>query len=49
MNIEITEAQFIAEVIATVRKAQYEASKAVNVHLINLYWELGKSMRKNKL
>lgn len=48
MNIEITEAQFIAEVIATVRQAQYEASKAVNVHLINLYWELGKSIAEKQ-
>jgi len=48
MNIEITEAQFIAEVIATVRQARYEASKAVNVHLINLYRELGKSIAEKQ-
>jgi len=48
MNIEITEAQFIAAVIAKVRQAQYEASKAVNVHLINLYWELGKDITEKQ-
>ncbi len=36
--------KFIAEIKAKVRQAQYEALKVVNIHLINLYWELGKSI-----
>ena len=48
MSIEITALQFITDVISKVRQAQYEASKAVNVHLINLYWDLGKSIAEKQ-
>ncbi len=46
MNIETL--QFIADIKQKVREAQYEALKAVNVHLINLYWELGKSIAEKQ-
>lgn len=36
--------EFIQTVIHKVRQSQYEALKAVNVQLINLYWEIGKSI-----
>jgi len=36
--------QFIADIKNRVRKAQYEALKAVNVQLIDLYWEIGKAI-----
>ena len=48
MSIEITQSQFITDVITKVRQAQYEASKAVNIHLINLYWDLGKSIAEKQ-
>lgn len=44
MALEILEKQFIADIIEKIRTAQYRAFKAVNVELINLYWELGKSI-----
>ncbi|WP_262504773.1 hypothetical protein [Runella slithyformis] len=40
MNLDKTQTEFIAEIKQKVREAQYEALKAVNVQLINLYWEL---------
>ncbi|MDR0368025.1 MAG: PDDEXK nuclease domain-containing protein, partial [Bacteroidales bacterium] len=36
--------KFIAEIKQKIRQSQYEAMKAVNVQLINLYWEIGKSI-----
>ncbi len=36
--------QFITDIKEKVRRAQYEALKAVNTHLIQLYWELGKAI-----
>lgn len=39
---------FIAEIKAKVRQAQYEALKTVNVHLINLYWEIGQSIAEKQ-
>jgi predicted nuclease of restriction endonuclease-like (RecB) superfamily len=39
---------FIAEIKAKIRQAQYEALKIVNVHLINLYWEIGKSISERQ-
>ena len=47
-NIELLQTQFIAEVMEKVRYAQYEALKAVNTQLINLYWELGKSISEKQ-
>ena len=47
-NIETNQLQFIAEVKDKVRQAQYEALKAVNVQLINLYWDLGKAISEKQ-
>lgn len=48
MNPEISERQFIAEIKEKVRSAQYEALKTVNVKLIQLYWEIGKSIAEKQ-
>lgn len=47
-NIEVNQFNFIAEIKAKIKLAQYEALKAVNVHLINLNWELGKSISEKQ-
>lgn len=39
---------FIAEIKQKVRQAQYEALKAVNLQLINLYWEIGQSIAEKQ-
>ena len=44
MQIDNLQKAFIADIKQKVRQAQYEALKAVNVNLINLYWELGKAI-----
>lgn len=36
--------EFIQDIKDKVRQSQYDALKAVNVELINLYWEIGKSI-----
>ena len=48
MNIEVSKYQFIAEIKQKVRQAQYEALKVVNTQLINLYWEIGKSIAEKQ-
>ncbi|MEO0060347.1 MAG: hypothetical protein RLZZ312_1994 [Bacteroidota bacterium] len=48
MNIELSQNQFIAEIKKRVRLAQYEALKVVNTQLINLYWEIGKSLAEKQ-
>ena len=35
---------FIKDIKDKIRKAQYEAMKAVNITLINLYWGIGKEI-----
>ncbi len=47
-NIDYPQYQFIVEIKEKIRQAQYEALKAVNVHLINLYWELGKAISEKQ-
>ena len=47
-NLENSQLQFIAEIKHKVRKAQYEALKAVNVELINLYWDLGRAIAEKQ-
>ncbi|GHT41166.1 hypothetical protein FACS189437_07730 [Bacteroidia bacterium] len=42
------ELSFINEIKAKIRQAQYEAMKAVNVQLISLYWEIGKSISEKQ-
>ena len=41
--------QFIADIKQKVRQAQYEALKAVNVQLIDLYWEIGRSISEKQV
>lgn len=48
MQIEKSQIEFIAEIKDKIRKAQYEALKTVNTYLINLYWELGKSIAEKQ-
>lgn len=48
MELERTQFTFIAEIKTKVRQAQYEALKAVNVKLIDLYWEIGKSIAEKQ-
>lgn len=49
MNLDNHQQLFIAEIKEKIRLAQYEALKAVNVQLINLYWELGKSISEKQV
>ena len=46
--LDPNEVQFIIAIKEKVRQAQYEALKAVNVQLINLYWELGKAISEKQ-
>ncbi|WP_316794283.1 DUF1016 N-terminal domain-containing protein [Pedobacter frigoris] len=48
MELEKQQTQFILEIKDKVRSAQYEALKAVNTQLINLYWEIGKSITEKQ-
>lgn len=49
MKNEIVPLSFISEIKQKVRSAQYEALKVVNVQLINLYWEIGKSIAEKQI
>lgn len=48
MNLDKFQLNFIAEIKQKVRHSQYEALKTVNTHLINLYWEIGKSISEKQ-
>ena len=48
MHSEKSSLAFIAEIKQKVRQAQYEALKAVNLQLINLYWEIGQSIAEKQ-
>ncbi|KQS24718.1 YhcG family protein [Dyadobacter sp. Leaf189] len=48
MNENIFQKEFIADIKGKIRAAQYEALKVVNVKLINLYWEIGKSLSEKQ-
>jgi len=48
MNLEKSQIDFIAEIKRKVRVAQYDALKQVNIQLINLYWEIGKSISEKQ-
>ena len=48
MNSISLQQHFIAEIKQRIRQAQYEALKAVNVQLVNLYWEIGKSIAEKQ-
>ena len=43
-TMQPSQSQFIIYIKEKERRAQYYALKAVNTHLINLYWELGKEI-----
>ena len=47
-SINKIQLSFIAEIKDKVRLAQYEAMKAVNTQLINLYWDMGKSIHEKQ-
>jgi predicted nuclease of restriction endonuclease-like (RecB) superfamily len=47
-NFDKTQTNFIAEIKQKVRQAQYEAMQVVNVQLVNLYWEIGKSISEKQ-
>ena len=46
--LDKTQKDFIIEIKQKIRQSQYEAMKAVNVQLINLYWEIGKSIAEKQ-
>ncbi|GAB4209908.1 MAG: hypothetical protein Fur0023_22270 [Bacteroidia bacterium] len=48
MNLEQSQKEFIATIKQKVRQAQYEALQSVNLCLINLYWEIGKSIAEKQ-
>jgi len=48
MELEKQQTQFILEIKEKVRSAQYEALKVVNTQLINLYWEIGRSIAEKQ-
>ncbi|MCD4768229.1 MAG: DUF1016 N-terminal domain-containing protein, partial [Methanosarcinales archaeon] len=39
---------FLKDIKNRIRQSQYEALKAVNVELIQLYWDIGKSIIKKQ-
>jgi len=47
-NLDKTQKDFITEIKQKIRQSQYEAMKMVNVQLINLYWEIGKSIAEKQ-
>jgi predicted nuclease of restriction endonuclease-like (RecB) superfamily len=47
-NLHAKQLDFITEIKQKVRQAQYEAMKSVNVQLLNLYWEIGKSISEKQ-
>ena len=48
MSFEKTQLNFIAEIKQKIRQAQYEAMRAVNLQLVNLYWEIGKAIAEKQ-
>jgi len=48
MQLENIQNNFISEIKKKIRQAQYEALKVVNLQLINLYWEIGKSIAEKQ-
>lgn len=48
MQLDKSQITFISEIKTKVRQAQYEALKAVNLQLIDLYWEIGKSIAEKQ-
>jgi predicted nuclease of restriction endonuclease-like (RecB) superfamily len=48
MQLDEIQVQFILTIKNKIRQAQYDALKAVNVQLINLYWEIGRSIAEKQ-
>jgi hypothetical protein len=48
MSSDLSQMVFITDIKHKVRSAQYEALKSVNTELINLYWEIGKSIAEKQ-
>ncbi|MCE7066350.1 DUF1016 N-terminal domain-containing protein [Dyadobacter sp. CY326] len=48
MSLSTLEVDFILTIKDKIRQAQYEALREVNVKLINLYWEIGKSIAEKQ-
>jgi predicted nuclease of restriction endonuclease-like (RecB) superfamily len=48
MNIDNPQLFFISDIKQKIRQAQYDALKIVNTQLINLYWEIGKSIAEKQ-
>ena len=48
MDNDVIQLSFIADIKQKVRQAQYDALKVVNTQLINLYWEIGKSISEKQ-
>ncbi|MDR0791329.1 MAG: DUF1016 N-terminal domain-containing protein, partial [Methanomassiliicoccaceae archaeon] len=48
VSFEKMEQDFIADVKRKVHRAQYEAMRAVNTQLVDLYWELGKAIAEKQ-
>lgn len=46
--LEKSQIDFIADVKQKIRTSQYDAMKAVNIVLINLYWDIGKSIAERQ-
>ena len=45
---EKIQSSFISEIKQKIRQAQYEAMRTVNVHLVTLYWEIGKAIAEKQ-
>jgi hypothetical protein len=48
MTLDHSQLSFITEIKEKIRLAQYEALKAVNIQLIQLYWEIGKDISEKQ-
>jgi hypothetical protein len=48
MNIEHIQIAYLFEIKQKIRQAQYDALKTVNKQLINLYWEIGRSIAEKQ-
>jgi hypothetical protein len=48
MTLDHNQLSFITEIKEKIRLVQYEALKAVNTHLIQLYWEIGRAISEKQ-
>jgi len=47
-NSSVDYSQFLIEIKDRIRKSQYEAAKAVNQEIIQLYWDIGRSITEKQ-